>query len=105
MGKGSVSHVCEHCGIALVIGQLEAHGNLGVEPRALHSTDRCRDRLARRVAALLVSRKAAIDELTTAAPAAQWVVNHAPRHDAHDQGHARLALAHIRSALSKLRHE
>ena len=50
-----------------------------------------------------VSRETALSALTTAAPAVKWVIDHAPRHDAHDQEHAKLALQHIRAAISELR--
>lgn len=50
-----------------------------------------------------VSRETALSALTTAAPAVKWVVDHAPRHDAHDQEHAKFALQHIRAAISELR--
>ena len=50
-----------------------------------------------------VSRETALSALTTAAPAVKWVIDHAPRHDAHDQEHAKLALQHIRADISELR--
>ena len=70
-----------------------------------HSPARCRDRLARRVTELTRSRDAALEALGTAVPAAKWVVDHAPRHDAHDQEHAKLALERARVARTVLRHE
>jgi hypothetical protein len=45
----------------------------------------------------------AIDSLGTARPAIHWVINHAPRFDAHDQMHAEIALEHVVEALKVLR--
>lgn len=52
---------------------------------------------------LLARIAKATEALATARPAIKWVLNHAPRFDAHDQGHARLALQHVQEALEALR--
>lgn len=45
----------------------------------------------------------ALQHLETARPALKWVRNHAPRHDAHDQSHAELALKQVLAAIEVLR--
>ena len=102
---------------AMTIGLRCGHCNVRVreqiysdEPRPFevngsvyHSAVRCRDRLKQRIATLTKNRDDALLALGTAAPAAKWVIDHAPRHDAHDQEHAKLALESIRAAVSVLR--
>jgi hypothetical protein len=94
---------CEHCNVQV---REQIYNNeprpFEVEGGVYHSAARCRDRLSRRVASLVKNRDTALLALATAVAAAKWVVDHAPRHDMHDQEQAKIALESARAARTAL---